>query len=678
MRRTPRSPHVVITLAAATLIAGCGVAQLLDPDPVEFTLTLTQEGDGTVTSSPGSVSTTESGGSNSGAFNDGTSVTLTATAAAGWELSSWGGACVSATGTTCDLTMNANQSASATFTEVVVGNQFTLAVSQTGDGMITSSPAGISTNASGGMSSADFDEGSSVTLTATPASGWELSGWGDDCATATTTCTLTMDAGQTASATFTPVAANQFTLNVTKSGNGTVTSSPAGISIPSGGAAGAFTYDEGTVVTLTATPDAGWRIAAWSGAGCAGTGTCDVTMDANQSVSLVLELIPTGSDLSTGVPVPGLAGTAGSSQTYKLAVPSGASSVRFEIRGGTGEVNLRSRFGAEPTFSDFDCRPGQAGNDESCNHGNPAGGDWFAQVTGIDDYSGVTLTGYYQVDPAGYSIQIVFDASTSGWTAAEVASVTAGIRRWEDVITTDLDGSWSSGGCGTTGVDEYVDDFLIYVTQGPIDGPSNTQAQAGYCSRRQVTDAVFFPANWYTGYENTLPYFGNMNFDEDDVSSAQASGRLADIATHEMGHALGLLPLADDPEFDQIQGPDASPFHNGTATIAAFNAAGGIGSEVPVEPVVRAHWDENDFDDELMTPTIMGGDALPLSAISAAALEDLGYVVDLGQTDAYTFPSPAAPVAGATDKVVQVYMINDILWYQPRRVVPQPEPRRQQ
>jgi hypothetical protein len=81
-----------------------------------------------------------------------------------------------------------------------------------------------------------------------------------------------------------PVGAPEFPLTVSKagSGEGTVTSTPSGIEC---GAVCAAEFEEGAEVTLTASPAGGSSFAGWSGAGCSGTGTCEVTMSEAQSVT---------------------------------------------------------------------------------------------------------------------------------------------------------------------------------------------------------------------------------------------------------------------------------------------------------------------------------------------------------------------------------------------------------
>jgi hypothetical protein len=146
----------------------------------------------------------------------------------------------------------------------------------TGTGTVTSSPSGIDC---GSDCVESYYSGTSVALTATPASGSLFAGWSGGCS-GTGTCTITMDAAKSVTAAF---SLNTRALTVSKSGNGsgTVTSSPAGINC---GATCAADYDAGSVVTLTAAPSTGSSFTGWSGA-CSGTETCTVTIDAAKSVT---------------------------------------------------------------------------------------------------------------------------------------------------------------------------------------------------------------------------------------------------------------------------------------------------------------------------------------------------------------------------------------------------------
>src|ERR1700745_285802 len=83
-------------------------------------------------------------------------------------------------------------------------------------------------------------------------------------------------------------AATVYTLSVVLAGtgSGTVTSSPAGIDC---GSACAYGYPSGAGGTLSATGAPESTFAGWWGAGCSGTGTCQVTMSAAESVTATFE-----------------------------------------------------------------------------------------------------------------------------------------------------------------------------------------------------------------------------------------------------------------------------------------------------------------------------------------------------------------------------------------------------
>ena len=230
-----------------------------------------KSGEGTVTSSPGGI---DCGSSCSASFNTGSSVTLTATPAAGWSFGGWGGSC-SGTGS-CGLTIDGPKSVSATFSPPPPPRH-ELTVARAGNGRVTSLPTGIDC---GTACSSSFDRGTQVTLTATPDTGSSFLGWGGVCSGTAPTCVVNVEGDRGVTASF--GGATSQPLAVSVEGNGTVTSAPAGISC---GNACTAPFRVGAQVTLTAAPASGWVFAGWGGA-CSGTGrTCALTMSAPRVAS---------------------------------------------------------------------------------------------------------------------------------------------------------------------------------------------------------------------------------------------------------------------------------------------------------------------------------------------------------------------------------------------------------
>lgn len=142
-------------------------------------------------------------------------------------------------------------------------SKYTLSVAKTGNGagMVTSSPAGINC---GAKCSQLYQNNELVTLIAEPDVNSVFGDWsGDvDCADAV----ITMSQDKACAATFnvkpdTPP--NTFSLNIIKTGEGKVTSEPAGIDC---GDDCSENYTSGTLVKLTALPISGWKLIGWHGA----------------------------------------------------------------------------------------------------------------------------------------------------------------------------------------------------------------------------------------------------------------------------------------------------------------------------------------------------------------------------------------------------------------------------
>ncbi|MDH5428271.1 MAG: hypothetical protein OEY57_08885, partial [Nitrospirota bacterium] len=162
-----------------------------------------------------------------------------------------------------------------------------LSVSISGEGTVTSSPAGLS--CSSGTCSGMFSSGSSVTLSPTPGSGQSFSGWGGSC-TGTSSCVLNLTSSATVSATFsstTPTVSRSLSVSLTGDGKGNVSSSPSGLTCSGGTCTASF--PQGTTVTLTPTTQSGNVFQGWNGV-CSGTSTCTVALSTSQVITAAFSL----------------------------------------------------------------------------------------------------------------------------------------------------------------------------------------------------------------------------------------------------------------------------------------------------------------------------------------------------------------------------------------------------
>ena len=160
---------------------------------------------------------------------------------------------------------------------VTPAQKYPLSIGKTGLGTVTSTPVGIDC---GIYCFANFEQGTIVTLTALPDAGQSFEGWSGACS-GKSSCSVTMDRAQSVAALFASAPSSSYSLNIEKSGAGSITSIPAGIDC---GIVCSASFAAGTSVTLSATPAEGYRFSGWSGA-CSGMGPCVVAMDSARSAS---------------------------------------------------------------------------------------------------------------------------------------------------------------------------------------------------------------------------------------------------------------------------------------------------------------------------------------------------------------------------------------------------------
>ncbi|MBL0125195.1 MAG: PKD domain-containing protein [Betaproteobacteria bacterium] len=264
-------------LCTVTMDAAKTVSATFATTTTTLTVQKAGGGSGLIVSNPGGISC---GSTCTGDFLLGSQVTLTHDVGANSVFSGWFGAC-SGTGP-CVVTMNSPSVVTATIASTL--KLLTVQTTGAGTGTVASFPAGINCTST---CSAEFPQGTMVTLLHDPSGTSVFGGWSGAC-TGTGACTVTMDAAKTVLASFVPA---PTVVTVQKAGNGTgiVASNPAGIDC---GATCSATFVPGTTVTLSADPSGASIFAGWGGGGCAGTGVCTLTMNAAKTVTANIVLPP--------------------------------------------------------------------------------------------------------------------------------------------------------------------------------------------------------------------------------------------------------------------------------------------------------------------------------------------------------------------------------------------------
>ena len=233
-----------------------------------------------------------------------------------------------------------------------------------------------------------------------------------------------------------------------------------------------------------------------------------------------------------------------------------------------------------------------------------------------------------------YKIEVRF---LGGLTTAQKNAFKSAADRWTRVIVGDLPSVQVDG--------EVVDDLLILAQGVAIDGRGGILGQAGPTHLRPGS----------AGTSAFLPVKGIMSFDTADLATMQRDGTLADVITHEMGHVIGVGTIWSVK--GKVKGAGtANPRFTGAATKKEFGTLkGAAAAEVPVENAGGAgtrdgHWRESVFRTELMSGFIAAPNN-PLSRMTVASLEDLGYTVNLAAAEPYLLPdlfAIAAAGAGST------------------------------
>jgi outer membrane protein assembly factor BamB len=285
--------------------------------PISYTLTATAGTGGSVNSA-------------SGSYPYDTNVSLVATPATGYAFSAWtqsGSGIPNTSSASTTIRIDSNQSVQATFSPLSHDLNLTAGTG----GSIANDPAGTSHNF-----------GSSVTISATPDSGYYFTGWtgsGVSDANASTT-TVTISGDQSVQASFALIPAGNFVVQL----NANPSSSASALT-------GAGTYSPNQVIQISASPNAGYSFQNWSGGTFADANSATTTVTVSQDLNLTANFLGTNHQLNVSAGTGGTATGSGSFAFGYTAQISATPGTGYSFQKWDGNLTFSNPFSATTTVT---------------------------------------------------------------------------------------------------------------------------------------------------------------------------------------------------------------------------------------------------------------------------------------------------------------------------------------
>ncbi len=420
------------------------------------------------------ASPTNSSGCASGSYHSGQSISLTANPASGWTVSSWSGTDNNAsTSKTNTVTMPVGtRTATVNYVEIPL-TCYALTRTHTGNG---SDPSANPSNSSG-CASGSYHAGESITVTATPTSGWSVGSWSGTTSngSTSTTNTVTMpESVHTVTVNYVENPPPCYTLTRNYEGSGSQpTASPTN---STGCASGQYTA--GQTITMTANPASGYHLEYWTGTNASSSNILNMPASAHTVTATYVQDVSPGNCNTTPINI----NSSGAASLYPSNI------IVAGLDTSTTDVNVQLRGLSHTWPADIDILlvgpQGQnliiqsdAGGSTAINDLNLTLDDSAAQYL-----SSVPLTGGTFL-PTNYSTGDTFPApapSPSGFTTLATFNGTNPNGTWSLYITDDAagdSGSLANGWC--------LDITASTTTKPPR--PTNLQASDGtYTDRVQL------------------------------------------------------------------------------------------------------------------------------------------------------------------------------------------------
>jgi hypothetical protein len=268
-----------------------------------------------------------------------------------------------------------------------------------------------------------------------------------------------------------------------------------------------------------------------------------------------------------------------------------------------------------------------------------ATGDYFLRVNAVgNDSTNYALATNFTAaasDPLRFDLQVNFGTGLEGLNAPARQAILDAAQYWEDVILYRSD---------ITSTNRLAID-LKGANLNLTDNSPDTITFA-FAQPKLVLEGGKVKINSGSSTINTRR-LGELN-----ANPTYLKG----VMIHEFAHVLGFGGLWQPVDYTASNGVVSKVGNNfvdlTTATYQANSYAGWVygglvgqatAAAIPLDRLSLSHWDEGVFDTEMMTPiSELLGVATPVSALTLAALRDLGWQVNMGAAEAYELPRDRA------------------------------------
>ncbi|MCF2969982.1 peptidase M8 [Synechococcus sp. Nb3U1] len=240
---------------------------------------------------------------------------------------------------------------------------------------------------------------------------------------------------------------------------------------------------------------------------------------------------------------------------------------------------------------------------------------------------------------AQFTLDIRFPDNTL--SPSQQSLIRSAALRWQQIIVgdqpdlppTNIQANECDPGFPSTPLNFPIDDLLVEVRARNL----NDQRILGGA------------APCFVRASNGLPFYSVIVFNTQNLSDLEGRGDLPITALHELGHALGFLPIIWEPKGltvglvgrEQPTPAGYDPRFIGLGAVNAFNTLGSSATSVPLENQFGtgsrdSHWRESALGRELMTTRIDREVANPLSILTVGSMADIGYDVNLSAADSFS------------------------------------------